>query len=190
MSILAPSDFTGTVAIAQNQNDSAKLQQYIDEWEDILTDDLLGCELGDLFRTDFASVPAGEPTAQRFKDIYDKFCNDIDTPSVYYSWSCCYEYYHLYCINMQNKSRGMKEMLKGLIYLLYVRDQPNVNNSIGTSKSKGVASELVPATQLTLPYNRSINDYWNIQYFIVKEEADNGTYPEFNGIKKGVISII
>ena len=184
MSIIVPSDFKGSVAIAQNKNDVSKLQEYINEWEDELIDNLLGCELADLFRADLVN---NVPQTQRFIDIFDPFCEDIESQTLHLHWpSHIFFQFHVHR-GAQNRSRGMKEMLKGLIYLLYVRDQPMINGSIGTTESKGVASTLIPANRLTLPYNRSINDYWNIQFFIVEDED---MYPEFEGITKDVISVI
>lgn len=184
MSILAPSDFKGSVSIAQNKFDTSDLQLYIDEWENELIDNLLGCELADLFRADLVD---NVPQTQRFIDIFNPFCEDIESQTLHLHWpSHVFFQFHVHG-GAQNRSRGMKEMLKGLIYLLYVRDQPRINSSIGTTDSKGVASVLVPSTTLVLPYNRSINDYWNIQFFIVEDED---TYPEFEGIRKDAISVI
>ncbi|GAG46870.1 unnamed protein product, partial [marine sediment metagenome] len=71
----------------------------------------------------------------------------------------------------------------------YTRDQPQTNSSIGTSTSKGVASDLVAPINTTAikNYNLSILDYWNIQYYICENSS---VYPEYNGIKKQPTGIV
>ncbi len=187
MSLTKPSDYKGTVAISKNKYDKADLQLYLDELEPEYLKDLLGCDLYDAFVADLALAPVGQPTAQRFIDIYNAFCIDIDTICYTYDWYNTY--YAYYSLNSQNRSRGIKEMLKGFMYLEYVRDQEKTNSSVGVSKSKGVASDLIGANKAGLKkaYNKSIKDYWNIQYFICQ---DLTTYPEYNGIRKQGLSII
>lgn len=188
MSILVPSDFVGRVAISQNKFDAADLQSYIDELEIKYLDDLLGCELSALLITDLALPVSGEPTAQRFKNIYDKFCHDITGLVFPLPWH--HDFFEFFVErSRQNRSRGIKEMLKGFIYFEYVRDQPLTNSSIGVSESKGVASSLVTSQNsgLSFRYNDSINDYWNIQFFINENLTD---YPEYNGVRKNVVGIV
>ena len=147
--------------------------------------DLLGCDLYDLFVADLDGN--GVPQTARFTAIYDAFCIDIEGTSFNFKWS--YDYYNYYCQNRQNKSRGILAMLRGFMFFEYTRDQPQLNSSIGTSTSKGVASDLKTPNQTALKkqYNKSILDYWNIQFFICENESD---YPEYNGLRKGSVTII
>jgi hypothetical protein len=185
MSLTKPSDYNGRVAITQNKFDASDLQIYLDNLEADYLQDLLGCDLYDLFVADLDVDNL--PQTQRFIDIYNKFCNDISTS--FYPGQWYFDYYNLYCLNKQNKSRGMLKMLEGFMYFEYVRDQDKLNSSIGVSKSKGVASNMVAPTNTNVirEYNKSLLDYWNIQYYI----CDNSdVYPEYNGIIKESISLI
>lgn len=185
MSLTKPSDYKGSVKIAQNDFDTDFLQDYLDEKEPDYLRDLLGCELYDLFVADLIN---GIPQTQRFIDIYNAFCNDIDSicfiDPIWNAW-----FIESFCFNEQNRSRGVMEMLKGFMYFEYVRDQPIANSSVGPNVSVGIASDLVPlnSTAIKKAYNKSIKDYWNIQFFIQDNETD---YPEFNGVIKRSISIL
>lgn len=186
MSLTIPSDYKGSVSIAQNKNDRVKLQEYLDEKEPEYLTDLLGCELYDLFVSDLDID--NKPQTQRFIDIYNAICDDLEGVCfIAIDW---YEdYLNCYCSNRQNRSKGIISMLKGFMYFEYVRDQQVVNSSVGPNKSVGVASELVnnSSTSINKNYNKSIVDYWNIQYFI---KINPDIYPEFNGITKQSISVI
>ena len=183
MSLTKPSDYKGLIAISQNRYDDEKLQLFLDELEGQCLTDLLGCDLYALF---VADLVLGVPQSARFLAIYNIISIDVEGFSVG-DWY--YDYYNFYCSNKQNRSRGMLAMLKGFMFFEYVRIQQQTNSSIGTNKSVGVASELVspPNTSAITNYNKSILDYWNIQYYI-KENSD--TYPEFNGLTKESISLI
>lgn len=187
MSILVPSDFIGKVAITQNDIDTVKLQVYIDELEVQYLDDLLGCELSTLLIADLALPITGEPTAQRFKDIFNKFC--IDISGFVFSSPWHHEFFEFFVEHRQNRSRGIKEMLKGFIYYEYVRDQQQINSSIGITKSKGIASDLVSSVNngIAFRYNDSIVDYWNIQFFI---NENLSVYSEYNGLRKQATGIV
>ena len=185
MSLTKPKEYKGKVSIAQDKLTSAALQTYLDDSEPEYLTDLLGCELYDLFVADLDGNNI--PQSPRFTAIYDAFCFDIDTVCIMEPWYI--DYFPMYAINNQNKSRGMLAMLRGFMFFEYTRDQPQVNSSIGTSTSKGVASDLIAPTHTVLvrEYNKSLVDYWNIQYFI---RQDTDTYPEYNGLIKRSISII
>ena len=187
MSILVPSDFVGKVAITQDDITAVKIQRYIDELEVQYLDDLLGCELSTLLIADLALPPAGEPTAQRFKDIFDKFCIDITGLVFPFPWS--HDFFEFFVEHRQNRSRGIKEMLKGFIYFEYVRDQPIINSSVGMTRSKGVASDVIGSLNngIVFGFNNALKDYWNIQFFINENLT---TYSEFNGIRKEPTGII
>lgn len=188
MSFTKSSDYKGINNISQNKYDSAYLQDYIDELEKEYLTDLLGCDLYALLIADLDID--GIPQTARFTALYEAICVDIE--SVYYggdnSWWYS-EYYQHYCGNKQNRSRGMVEMLKSFIYAEYVREQANTNSSIGLSKSKGVASDMVrlDASAIRRNFNKGMNDYWNIQYYICENSA---TYPEYNGLRREKVSVL
>lgn len=189
MSLLTATDFTGIFAVSQNKYDSAKLQLYIDQLEESYLEELMGCDLYALYKADLDVNNI--PQTQRFIDIFNKFCYDTqycvkDCEPNYFDYPL---YFLNYCFNYQNKSRGIKDMLRGFMFAEYTRDQQITNSSIGANKSTGVASSLVAnsAQAIRRHYNDSIKDYWNIQYYIVENES---TYPEFKGVKKEYISIL
>ena len=167
MSTTQPSDYKESVRISQNELDQDILHEYLDEKEPEYLTDLLGCDLYALYEADLDVN--GVPQTAPYTTIYEPLCIDDDCG--------------------QNRSRGIKEMLKGFMYFEYVREQHEINSSIGMSKSKGIASDLLlPAsTTIKRPYNRSINDYQNIQYYICQNETD---FPTYKGITKESISIL
>lgn len=188
MSFTTPSDYKGINNITQNKYDVSYLQEYIDELEEEYLTDLLGCELYDLFIADLDL--SGLPQSARFIAIYEKICEDIDSLLFLNPYNpFYYDYYDSYCYHRQNRSRGMVEMLKSFVYAEYVREQANTNSSIGLNKSKGVASDPVrlDGSAIRRNFNKGINDFWNIQYYICENSV---TYPEFNGIRREKLSIL
>ena len=80
-------------------------------------------------------------------------------------------------------------MLKGFMFFEYTRFQQQANTAAGTAQSKGVASEIIGAgnTAAVKNYNRSLVDYWNIQYYICQNSTD---YPDYNGLSKKPVSFL
>lgn len=163
MSILniKPQDFIGSLCIAVNVHTEADLQSYIDEYEELYLQDMLGCDLFNLFKADLDAQ--GQPQTQRFIDIYNSFCIDDDCG--------------------QRRSQGILVMVKKFIYWEYVREQLVKNTPSGNKKNTTEASETAEYTESKVykVYNEGINSYCNIQWYI----CDNlSTYPEFKGIVK------
>jgi len=167
MSLTTQTDYKGTVRISQNGLDGDILQDYLDEKEPMYLKDLLGCDLYDLYVADLDvnEIPQTAP----YTTIFNPICNDDDCD--------------------QKRSRGIKEMLKGFMYFEYVRDQHQINSSIGVSRSKGVASDMIlPGSSIiNKPYNLAVKDYQAIQYYICQNMTD---FPTYEGLKKEAISII
>lgn len=167
MSLTKPSDYKGSVRISQNGLDKSILQDYLTEKESEYLRELLGCELYDLYVADSVD---GVPQNTPYTTIFNPLCLP--------SGDC-----------KQGRSRGIKDMLIGFMYFEYVRDQHQINSSIGVSKSIGVASELLNPdnTMVKRIYNKSIIDYQVIQYYICQNIGD---FPTYNGVKKEAISIL
>jgi len=187
MIILQVSDFTqkgkyyipiGTTGCSSEQ----KLQNYIDRYEKRYLQDLLGCELSELFIADLDGN-THIPVTQIYLDIYNEICVDLTQGfnSIYYG-TCG-------CKPSRIVSRGMKSMLMGFIYFQYMRDQPNAKDLTGVNNKKAENSTMASFESWGIDqyYNESIEDYQNIQYYIYENKGD---YPTFNGVKKEITSTL
>ena len=142
---LVPEDFTGFYQIASNCFDKGKVQSYIDKYELFYLQRLLGCELYEDFVADLNSDTPPRPQSQRFIDIFDPLCIEsrcfggIYVPGYarFEDDDCrCYDHDH----EEQLQSQGIPDMLKGLIYWHYVRDQPYQNTTTGTRVNRNDVS--------------------------------------------------
>lgn len=140
------------------------LSVFIEELEPIYLDDLLGCELAELFIADCNNGVFTEP---RFQVIYDQLCNE----------SFC-EY---------KRSLGIKIMLKGFIYFEYGRTLTNQLLMEGAQRSISENNTNVSqfSTRIIPNYNRSVDTYKAIQQYICDHKSD---YPEFKGKDKNYSS--
>ena len=161
--ILSTSDFTGKYKIGQDN--FSDLQSWLDEYEKNYAVQLLGAELYDLFEADYNAAPPGQPTAQRFKDIFDPFQKDEEG-----------------CLHI---SLGMKTMLKGFVYFEYQRNGSTFITPSGTTKTEHANDTPASFQEAGIweRYNRSIETLQQIQWFIC-ENAD--VYPEYNGQHLGI----
>lgn len=165
MIFLTAQDFeSGKHKIAQDCWSVTEIQSCIDKFEEIILQDLLGCELFELFKADLV---AGVPQTQRFVDIFNKFCKDDDCGII--------------------RSCGMVEMLKGFIFFFYVNEQKFQNTMAGTVKSNIENSQHVSNWVFGLAehYNEGIESFKAIQHCICE---DSTLYPEYNGQKKDSIN--
>lgn len=157
-------DFSNAlIYIPTNKLTEAALQVYIDEWEEEYLQDLLGCELYDLF---VADLVGGVPQTQIYLEIYTSFCYD--------ELECGY----------RNKSEGMVKMLQKFIYWKYSRDikvkATNTGNVVNDNEVSREAD--FGASRIYELYNQGIKSYCAIQRFICDNSSD---YPTYNGSKKG-----
>ena len=185
MLVLQISDFTvGKYKIPQAKGVcEGQLQSYIDRYEKRYLQDLLGCELSELFIDDLAD---GVPTDPIYLALFNEICIDLRTGffnSYYWATGLCY------CQPKRIISRGIKEMLKGFIFFQYMRDFPNQRDITGINHVDSENSNMVDFAQWGIPefYNESIEDYNNIQYFIYENKD---TYDVFNGVSKKKIGLI
>jgi len=155
-----PEDFTGKYAISQDNFTEDDLQEYLDKYEDEYLCDLLGADLFALFIADFSAGPPIVFSEARFTKIFESFKIDDDDLLV--------------------RSDGMKEMLLGLIYFEYVRDQVAQNTVSGPVKPAKSISEQADTSALEIMnrYNIGITTYQAIRWFILDEKPED--YPEEN----------
>jgi len=175
-------DFVGQYAIPTDKYTKLNLQQYIDKYEVLYLQNLLGCDLYELFKADYLLGPP--PTEPRFLQIWEPFCKDVTTVG-YGLWYNGYDYYDYEDCPKQLISQGMKEMLLGFIYWEFVGDMSVKVDIGGIYKNDQANGE--PATfeesKLYKNYNESIDTYCAIQYYICWN-PDSYDYSEYNGIKK------
>ena len=190
--ITQPTDYIGEVKISSNQYDEKDLLLYIERYEREVLEELLGCELAEAFITDFDNV-LGTPTEQRFIEIYEPFCIDDNLST---NFMCCYPYFYEYNytgINckIQWRSRGIKELLKSMIYFRYVRDQKVKNTITGVVVNQNNVSREARNSESNIRriYNDILKTRNSIQWRILKNPNELD-YTNFNGLHIKPISII
>jgi len=156
--ITATTDFVGKYKISQDNFSATELQSYLDKYEPIYLNKLMGAELYALFVTDYNSAPANQPTAARFVAMFDAFQTDDG--------------------NLLYISEGIEEMLLGILYFEFVRDLPFKVQVSGTSKPVKSISSNAQAYEAGLynRFNRGVDTYCAIQWLI----DDSTDYPEEN----------
>ena len=168
MAILTINDFSnGRYKIPVNPTQEIDLTDKITYVEGYYLPRLLGVELYNLFIADLAAPVAGEPTDPRFVKIFNPF---------YYQESGDCE--------ILVQSKGIKEMLKGMVYYLYTRDEVSRITTVGIKKTDSENSQNVSAIKhdITSRWNQSIETYKAIQYYICN--ADDFEYDEFQGVNE------
>jgi hypothetical protein len=160
MSIIQVTDFAnGKFIIPTNPMQTTDLQTYIDDAQRSFLVQLLGVELYDLFIADLVN---NVPQSARFIKIFNPFndqTNDVLTIS-----------------------DGMKEMLKGFVYYLYLRDLVNRATTTGLTKSLPENADNVSGVwyDLNRRYNESVETYKVIQNYMVVVDPTN--YKEYEGV--------
>lgn len=159
---VALSDFAGLESVPTDKYSNPVLQTYIDRFEVLYLQYLLGAELYKQFATDFA-ISGTAPTEQRFKDIWEAFSEDD---------GCLLAISH-----------GMKQMLIKFIYFEYLRDQNTHKNIGGITKNEQANSQLASfsSSNIITTYNQAIDTYTVIQWKIKK---DITVYPLYNGVRQ------
>lgn len=172
MAILQTSDFTDnpTYNIALTKRAQKQLPALIDQIEKDNLQELLGCELYDLFIADLTPNTPQTPQTQIYTDIFDAFCKDDS----------------IYC---GQRSFGMRDMLMGFVYFAwhtyaFTQDTAggmvsidNENSQLATPDSAG----------LYIKQNRAVQSYQSIQYYICTNQS---VYPTFEGIRKQYSSFV
>lgn len=158
MIILKTTDFEGKFAVAKANSTRDVLPEYIEQYEKATLIFLMGLDLATLF---IADLNNGQPTAQRFQDLYNPFFKK-DGQQV-------------------RESKGIKQLLKSVVYYEYI-----TQTTIVASTQAGVAGQQVDTANMAIAdntfrfaeqkYNEAMETWKNIVWFMRKEQ---GTYPEF-----------
>ena len=173
--LVQTTDFTGFYKINQTTQTTAVLQSFIDKNEKSIIRRLLGLELGDLF---IADVAAFTPVTARYLALFNPIAIQISGLSTFVDDYYQYGNGHIY------ESRGMKEIILGMLYDLYVTDQQHLQSQSGVVRSEVDAAKALgfdnAARQGETRHNSIIDDYEAVQYFARTEAA---TYPEYDGLR-------
>jgi hypothetical protein len=163
MAILQVSDFaSGRYKIPVKTNQDANLTATINTVESAYLPRLFGVELYGLFIADLSVGTPQIPSDPRFTKIFDPFIDQTDD---------CF-----------TQSEGIKIMLQGFVYYLYVRDIVSRVTTDGTKVTTGENSDNVSAINhdVTSRYNDAIRSYQAIQNYMCVVDED--TYPEYEGV--------
>lgn len=162
MAILTVDDFSnGKYYIPTNPQQETDLVEYIDRYEKTYLVRLFGVELYNLFITDLAG---GVPTSPRFIFIFEPFIDQTD--------------------NYLTESKGIKEMLKGLLYFEYLRDRVSTVTTDGIQLTKSENADIMNGINHSLVsrYNEAIITFKVIQNYM--HTVNDADYPEFEGVNQ------
>jgi hypothetical protein len=175
-------DFVGQFKLPKDKYSIVDLQSYLDKYEVLYLQNLLGCEMYELFKTNYLLGPP--PTDPRFLDIWNPFCKDLSLGGScgYYNG---YDFYDEINCPKQLISQGIKEMLLGFIYWEFVGDIGVKVDIGGIYKNEQANGSLATFEQSKLykNYNQSNDTYCAIQYCICLN-PNSYDYSKYNGIKK------
>ena len=166
--ISASEDFSfGQYAINDADVTRQNLKEYVSQNERKFIYELLGVELGDLFISDLGADK--KPQTQRFITIYNPLATDFGHKLSY--------------------SKGIKEIIKGLVFSEFVREQNYKNNINGSSRNLYEQGDVISANNAGIvnKYNEAIDSFCAVQYYI---HENSSIYPEFKGVVKGYQSLI
>lgn len=159
MAVTATTDYIDKFELKINEFNEDKLTAYIERYEEIYLTHLMGKELYDLY---VIGIAGSDPIYEFLRDPF----------TVQLSDGCIYN------------SRGVKDMLLGVVYFYYSRDIYTTQTFSGAVKPTGENSNASSFAMSNLKgrYNESIETFKAIQAYI----TDNiTTYPKFKGIEKG-----
>ena len=168
--ILTIDDFEfGEFKIALDPEQEQDLDLYIDKAESEYLPRLFGLDFYNLFVADWNSAPVGVPTDPRFSKVYNEFTDQND------------------CVMVQ--SLGMEEMLKGIVYYLFLRDVVTRSTTVGLESVIGENTESVTAIghDITRRYNEAIDTFHTIQYYM--HTFNPADYPEYKGVNVRMANI-
>lgn len=157
MAFVTTSDFTGKFEIHTNGTQVGNLQDHIDRYEDYYLKRLFGLELYTTWKASVESVTP-DPIYTFLRDPFDY-----------------QEDYELI------QSRGVVDMLLGLIYFEYQKDVKTQATTQGGVKLKQNVSKKAQTSYMSSRWNESISTYKAIQKYI---ECKSDIYPEYKGVKE------
>jgi len=172
MAILQESDFLNNPVydIARTKQSLKELPALIDDVEKNELQQLLGCELYELFIADLTANTPQTPQNSPYTEIFDPFCKN--------DYSCG-----------PLVSKGIKDMLMAFVYFQW--HSYNLNKSVagGVVRVDAENSEQVTGNgfNIYVKQNRGIATYQAIQQYICE---NLNTYPTYDGITKNNSGII
>ena len=156
-------DFINKFELTLGDFNTDKFTAYIDRYETITLQNLFGVELFDLWE---AGLTATDPIYETLRDPFTE---------------------QLECGEILN-SRGIKDILLGVVYYFYTADNYTQKTINGSVKPNGENSDNVRLIKANLQsrYNEAMESYRAIQRYI----CDNkDVYPTYNGVEKSILSI-
>lgn len=176
-------DFKGQHKLPKDKFSKTDLQDYINKYEVLFLQNLLGCELYEAFRIDFL-IDGSKPTDARFTAIWEAFCKDNKVISCN-NWDWSYYGYDSQNCPRQVISQGILKMLLGFIYFKYIADLPvkaNIGGIYKNDQANGTEA-IYSASKVYTNYNDSIDSYCAIQWCICTNPS-GFDYTDYNGIPK------
>lgn len=163
MALITTTDFTNKYKVTLTDFNATELTSYIERYETITLVELFGVELYDLW---IAGIGLSDPL---YTVLRDPFIEQLD------------------CGIILN-SRGVNDMLLGVVYFYWQRDRSTQRTDSGPVKKKAENSESVSHFKANLQsrWDEAIDTYCAIQKYIMENDAD---YPEFNGLRKEKLPI-
>ena len=162
MSFITSSEFANRYDIPLNPDQVGVITEYINRVENEYLPMLLGVELYELFLADYNATVTGSFVDARFQFIHDSFTHQDNG-----------------CFVM---SHGIKDMLLGFTYFLYIRDRVTRIETVGIARIDGDTSHSVTALQHDIHsrYNDAVITFGAIQDYICFVAPED--YPEYCGI--------
>jgi hypothetical protein len=155
--------FINKYETTQNEFDQAKLTAYITRYQEITLIELFGKELYDLYVTGIAGADAD------YTFLRDAFTVQLDSGTLL-------------------NSRGVDDLIMGVVYFYYHRDNYTQQSINGGVKNKGENSENVSVfvSNIQARWDEAISSYHAIQYYILENDS---VYPTFLGLKKEILQL-
>lgn len=154
-------DFVGKYQISQGIYNTSMINDFIDKFEVIYLQEMLGVELYNKFKADAdLNAPTYVPTDPIYKKLFEPFTEQE---------SYCFMH-----------STGIKEMLLGFIYWKITTNEISTNTVAGTVQQKGENSKNV-LLPLYKNYNDAVKTYTSIQRYCI---FNLDKYDTFKGLKK------
>ena len=162
MAVTAAS-FINKFATTQNEFDTARLTDYIARYETITLIELFGKELYDLY---VAGIAGADPI---YEFLRDAFTVQLDN-------------------GVLLDSRGVDDIILGVVYFYYHRDNYTQQTINGGVKNTGENSEIVSVfvSNIQARWDEAIGSYHSIQLYLIEND---GVYPTFLGLKKSILQL-
>lgn len=157
---ITSSDFIDKFELSTGMYADAKIEAYIDRYEDVYIAELFGINLYNEFVADLDIDNV--PQDVKFTKVFEPFMEEKDLRILI--------------------SKGMKDMLLGFIYFEYQKDQITQSTPAGVVQQQGENSKQIHShTTIYGKYNEAVKTYRAIQDYIFLNQA---TYDGFRGVLK------